>query len=571
MRHSLRNWRCLLTCAVLATALPLCAQKQAASTGRLLGLVTDATGRPEAGAVVQARRSGLHTAPLTIRTDAQGTFSIKGLIPGTYYVEIGKGASIAPRRKIDVHPGSSSVVVVSLPALLESVHFGAPGANSARDDHEFRWVLRESTAGRPVLRLTGEPVDPESAASRDVSGYVALMAGGGARAFDSPGAFATAFNVETGLWSDTRMTVSGALGMASGLPDSQVQASFHSSNPNDQSHFIVSVRELGTSAIGKLPPLRVVSFNYSNGMDFGDRLHLQYGSMLNTVSMASSLHTIDPYARLTYRLGTNAQIEYRFADAVPPVMFGGSGAEMADPTPQVTLAGFHPQIERARHQEVQYSDSLTPNDVLQAAVFSEHYDNAVVNGRLSGSMPELVASGNLLPDLFSNMFSASGGSYGGDGFRVAYLHRFGEDLSMAIGYTSGMVLAPSSTTMQSGSNLVSSLSAARRDAWTLRVEAEAPHTHTRLICSYRGLNGPSATGLDLYDDSFAQSDSFANLTVRQPLPRFFGGGGGRRVEALLEFRNLLAQGYLPLVSADGQTVYLIQSARSFRGGFSINF
>lgn len=571
MRQSLRNWRCLMTCAVLVTALPLCAQKNPTATGRLLGLVTDATGHPESGAVVQARRSGLHTSALTSTTDAQGTFSIKGLLPGTYYIEIGKGATIATRRKVDIHANSSSVVVVSLPALLESVHFGAPGANSARDDHEFRWVLRESTASRPVLRLTGEPLDTESASARELTGYVALMAGGGARAFDSPGALATAFNVETGLWSGTRMALSGTLGMASGLPDSQVQASFQPTNPADQSHFVISVRELGAPAIGKLPPLRVVSLNYSNGLDFGDRLHLQYGSMLNTVSMANSLHTIDPYARLTYRIGSNAQIEYRFAGAVPPVMFGGSGAEMADPTPQVTMAHFRPHIERARHQEVQYSDSLTPNDVLQAAVFSDHYGNAVVNGRMSGAMPELMASGNILPDLFSNMFTTSGGSYGGNGFRVAYQHRFGEDLSMAVGYTSGMVLAPASSSMQDASSLASSLTAARREAWTLRLEATAPRTHTRLICSYRGLNGPSATGLDLYDDSFAQSGAFANLTVRQPLPRFFGNGGNSRVEALLEFRNLLAQGYLPFVSADGKTLYLIQSARSFRGGFSINF
>ncbi len=570
MRHSLRNWRCLLTCAVLATALPLCARNNTPATGRLLGLVTDAMGRPEAGAVVQARRTGLHTPALTSTTDAQGTFSLKGLLPGTYYIEIGKGSAIASRRKVDVHANSSSVVVVSLPALLESVHFGAPGSNAARDDHEFRWILRESTTNRPVLRLIGEPLDIESTSARDLSGYVAVMAGGGARAFDTPGGLATAFNVETGLWAGTRMALSGSLGMAPGLPDSQVQAQFQPANPASQSRFVVSVRELGTSAVGKLPPLRVVSLNYSNGVDFGDRLHLQYGSMLNTVSMVNSMHTLDPYARLTYRLSSNAQVEYRFADAVPPVMFGRSGVEAVDPTPQVTMTDFHPHIERARHQELQYSDNLTPNDVLQAAVISDRYKNAVVNGRMPDSMPALMVSGNFLPDLFSNMFSTSGGSYGGNGFRVAYLHRFGEDLSMALGYTNGMVLAPTSPNLQNSSSLISSLTAARRDAWTIRLEATTPRTHTRLICSYRGLNGPSATGLDLYDDSFAQSDSFANLTVRQPLPRFFGSGGSR-VEALLEFRNLLAQGYLPFVSADGKTVYLIQSARSFRGGFSINF
>lgn len=568
MSHSLRNLRCLLTCAVLATALPLCAQQRRA-TGRLLGLVTDAFGHPESGAVVQARRAGLHKPPILSTTDAQGTFSINGLIPGTYYVEIGKGADIAMRRKVDVRANERAVVVVSLPALLQSIHFGAPGSDAAHDDHEFRWVLRESTTSRPVLRLTDAVLNEETSRDRALTGYVTLMAGGGSRAFDAPGALATAFNVETGLWAGTHMALSGDVGMDGGSSDSHVQVALRSGNPAAQSHFVMSVRQVGASTIGKIPSLRVVSFNYANGMDFGHEVHLQYGAMLNTVSMANSLHTLDPYARVAWRLGPSAQVEYRFASAVPPLLFGSDDVEMADPTPQVTMTGFRPRMERARHQELQYSDTLTPNDLVQAAFFSDHYDNAVVNGRLSEAMPELLSSGNFLPDLFSDMFSSAGGSYGGGGYRLAYQHRFGEDLSMAVGYTSGMVLAPSGKVI-TDSRLASALTPARRDAWTIRLATTTPKTHTRLVCSYRGLNGPSATGLDLYDDSFAQSDSYANLTVRQPLPAIFHGGGGR-VEALLEFRNLLAQGYLPVLSADGKTLYLIQSARSFRGGFSINF
>jgi hypothetical protein len=34
---------------------------------------------------------------------------------------------------------------------------------------------------------------------------------------------------------------------------------------------------------------------------------------------------------------------------------------------------------------------------------------------------------------------------------------------------------------------------------------------------------------------------------------------------------LLAQGYVPVVGQDGQTVYFVQSARSVRGGVTISF
>jgi hypothetical protein len=43
------------------------------------------------------------------------------------------------------------------------------------------------------------------------------------------------------------------------------------------------------------------------------------------------------------------------------------------------------------------------------------------------------------------------------------------------------------------------------------------------------------------------------------------------MEAIIDLRNLLAQGYVPVLGHDGQTVYLVQSARSVRGGVSFTF
>ena len=43
------------------------------------------------------------------------------------------------------------------------------------------------------------------------------------------------------------------------------------------------------------------------------------------------------------------------------------------------------------------------------------------------------------------------------------------------------------------------------------------------------------------------------------------------MEAIVDLRNLLAQGYVPMLGPDGKTVYLVQSARSVRGGVSFTF
>jgi hypothetical protein len=43
------------------------------------------------------------------------------------------------------------------------------------------------------------------------------------------------------------------------------------------------------------------------------------------------------------------------------------------------------------------------------------------------------------------------------------------------------------------------------------------------------------------------------------------------MDALIDLRNLLAQGYVPVMGQDGRTVYLVQSARAIRGGVAFTF
>ncbi len=75
--------------------------------------------------------------------------------------------------------------------------------------------------------------------------------------------------------------------------------------------------------------------------------------------------------------------------------------------------------------------------------------------------------------------------------------------------------------------------------------------------------------MDLFNASPGQADPFFSIVIRQPLPggAFFPG----HIEALLDVRNLLAQGYRPFLSPDGRTLYLVQSARALRGGLAFTF
>jgi hypothetical protein len=57
--------------------------------------------------------------------------------------------------------------------------------------------------------------------------------------------------------------------------------------------------------------------------------------------------------------------------------------------------------------------------------------------------------------------------------------------------------------------------------------------------------------------------------LKQPIPGLFGMPG--RLELSLDTHNMLAQGYLPLRTADGHQFLLIQSPRALRGGLSFIF
>ena len=109
----------------------------------------------------------------------------------------------------------------------------------------------------------------------------------------------------------------------------------------------------------------------------------------------------------------------------------------------------------------------------------------------------------------------------------------------------------------------------RRHAVAAKFSGDIPKSKTRWVASYRYTAGRTLTPVDLFNASPGAADPYLNLFVRQPIPSKLIAG---HMELLLDLRNLLAQGYIPVVGSDGHTVYLVQSAaRSIRGGLAFNF
>jgi hypothetical protein len=92
-------------------------------------------------------------------------------------------------------------------------------------------------------------------------------------------------------------------------------------------------------------------------------------------------------------------------------------------------------------------------------------------------------------------------------------------------------------------------------------------TGTTWRAAYRFETAPAVTAVDLFDSGMA--DAYLSVFLRQPLrrSRVFPGG----VDAIVNVRNLLAEGYRPFVTSDGSTLFFAQVDRSVQGGLAFYF
>jgi hypothetical protein len=106
-------------------------------------------------------------------------------------------------------------------------------------------------------------------------------------------------------------------------------------------------------------------------------------------------------------------------------------------------------------------------------------------------------------------------------------------------------------------------------SFSVKVTSTVPGIDTQVITSYRWIPRYSVVAPDPYDQTVGRTDPYLNVILLQPLPspNILPG----QFQAMVDFSNLLAQGYLMVQTPDGGKSLLFPSARSFRGGFNFIF
>jgi hypothetical protein len=551
----------------IALALPVLAADRPGSSS-ISGYVRSATGVPQMGAMVEVLGTAAHN--LKVFTDENGFYSASGLLPGVYSVKAYSTSFLpALREHVGLRPGSSVMVNLKLSGLFEAIQL--PTLRGPADDDDWKWVLR-SAANRPILRMLPDgslTAAAESGDKHDLKGTLSFVAGSASGGFGSSSDMNTGFSVERSLFSAGTVALEGNVGYNGGSPNTVLRASYSHALANGSTpEMAFTMRRLAAPGInGYGTALQAMALSASDKFSLGEILELRFGSELQTIQFLGRVTAFRPFGSADLHLSPNTVVEYRYTTSQPDGRlekgFDSAPPDLSESGPRVSVANFSSTVERAHHHELSLSRRMGDTN-LQVAMYSDR----VADPALTGVGEASIEGGDVLPDIYSETFTYRGKDLDARGMRVVLQRKLASDLTATLDYGYGGVLDLSKTDV--------ALQDARRDTYVRNRHTAAakfsgtlPGVHTRWITSYRWISGQALTPVDMFNQSAGQSDPYLDIFIRQPIPGtgFLPG----HMDAIIDIRNLLAQGYVPVMGQDGRTVYLVQSARTLRGGVAFTF
>ncbi|HEX6880886.1 MAG TPA: carboxypeptidase-like regulatory domain-containing protein [Terriglobales bacterium] len=561
----IRKLGCVLVVLTLAAT-----ASAAVNPGAISGYVRNSSGTPQMGATVEVLSA---SNIIQVQTDAKGFYSLKGLLPGLYAVRV-SAPSFLPsiREKVNLQSGVSLIINVTLNTLFEAIQLLPKRSNSPEDEDDWKWTLR-SVANRPVLRLADDgPLvvvsQSDNEDDRVLKAKVSFMAGTDGEAYSTPD-MATNFEIEQSIFSGGKLGFDGSVTTGTTTPSAIFRASYkHRMDNGSEPEIAITARRFATPELASgRSSLQALAMQVSDSMAIGDFLELNYGSELQTIQFLGTATAFRPFGSADLHLGKNTIVEYRYQSSVPNMRyakgFESAPLDLSESGPRVSLTNSRQTIERAHHNEVSLTRRLGAN-TLEVAYYRDLIENPVI----TGIADQYWGVGDVLPDIYGGTFNYNGGELDTSGLRFVYQRKLTDRISATLDYATGGVLTLPEDILAL-KDARGMMRTERRHAFAAKVSGTVPGSNTRWITSYRWTSGDALTPVDIFNLSPGQTDPFLNVFVRQPIPsrRFIPAG----MEALIDVRNLLAQGYRPVVGSDGQTVYLVQTARSIRGGVSFTF
>jgi hypothetical protein len=526
------------------------------------GVVRDSSGVPQMDVLVQLLRAD-STVIQTARTDAHGTYTMVGMLPGIYQLKAIETSFLPTiRENLHVSGKGRTQANLTLSTLMEALSWlPAHRKNPSEPEDDWTWTLR-SAAYRPLLRYIDED-GLETIESSEGSGGVEKNRGrvlieSGARQFGDGGIHETAEFQH----HDKRGGESLVRGQVSDNPGggSTLMAGYSQRNPVGGGLETVVAYKIapGVSSIHG-DGLREVTLRTVDTMQLLPDLVVDAGTQLGMFNLGpQQVTSAMPFADVVWSHGNNT---VSYAVATNPEM--QSAANVGGDVSFASLSGeqngqlrqehgLHQQV-KLEHDGDSYMESI--------AYYQDEIDDPVVDAM--GNM--MTAGADSLYDSAANVARFMGASYTSHGMMMQVRHD-GPLMYEAVSFETGSALeAPQASVSSSGAEPV--FQARNAEALSLTVGGKVPRSGTTWRAAYRMQPGSTVTAVDLFESGMA--GAYLSVFLRQPLhhTRVFPGG----VDAVVNVNNLLAQGYHPFLTTDGSTLFFAQVNRSIQGGLAFYF
>jgi len=546
--------------------------------GKVTGVVRDASGTPQMGASVELISEAIGTvSSQSFLTNTQGIFRSDKLVPGLYTVRVTLAGFLPTlQQHVRINANLTTMVRIELESMFASLEqLRKKPAKQSSDADDWKWVLRSAAGMRPVLEWDDQGgIVLSSDAHRDGKGDVPRMLleftdgarrpGSVSNIASAPG---TSFAYDQKLGGASRLLVAGQMSYdesaAGGIATVWLPTGTLGSGP----HTALVLREAKLGDTGLT--FRGVRLDQGGTVALGDRVLVQYGTEFLMVGLGRSATAVRPRISAETKIKDvwKATMIFAAQPGAPNMQEAGSGDLNAalneamgqlDAFPALMWRNGKPVLQGGWHEEISAERRLGEKGKLQIAAFHDDNQHLAIFGQGRG-----LPISEYFQDAFSNGFAYDGGSASSWGARVALREKLTDDLEWTTVYAFGGVLTPLE---EMHGALRESIRNEARNSVGSNISWTERRSHTKVTAGYKWVSGPSLSRLDNYGETMFQMDPFLHISVRQQLPHF----GLGHWEAIADCDNLLAQGYVPVVTKDGPAV-LMPAFRTVRGGLSVQF
>jgi hypothetical protein len=548
----------------------LCAALQlpayALTDGTVSGVVRDAKGTPQIGTLVQLVKPDLSVISQTF-TDDRGHYTLPRILPGVYGIKATAELFLPTlRENLHIAPSSKLVVNLTLSTIYEAFRW-LPAQPRLADEpqDDWTWTLRLS-ANRPLLRMLGDGpmVVMQEAEGQNAALKARVTIRGGESGFGDGGVH-NGFEMRRSNDSTRQLLLRADLSQADDPALNTVVGYEQQLAPGRTLRTVAAFVDRPEIAGGAdMQGLQAMVFRTAQTMDLTPAIQVEAGNEFEAVHLGTTAVANHPFGSVRVQAGDTA-VTYRMT-TTPGVRQADQIDRASTLVPALGETNGKLELEHGLHQELSLSKG-DGNVRWSMTVFHDRDANPMIEGGGTISQADWK-SGDLLYDSATDTLRIAGEGFASNGAVLELKDMLPDDMWISFAAATGDALTldaqPLPVTLEHG---LLSLRPVRTEMYSASFGGKLSHAKTQWQASYRWQQPGSMTSVDAFNRNLA--DPYLSFFIRQPIHYRCVLPSG--LEAIIDVRNLLAQGYRPMVTSDGSVLYFAQAERAVEGGLAFTF